>query len=68
MQLGVDFQLAKNLSFYAGATLNGYLTRKTFTDYPVIFTDFNPHVFANRDYNQTNLKLWWGAKVGVRFL
>ncbi len=69
VHVGFDFQLAKKLSLYGGATLNGYLTRTTFTDYAPLFTDYQPNVFYDHtDRNNVNLKMWLGGKVGVRFL
>jgi hypothetical protein len=69
MYLGLDFHLAKKFSIAAGITLNGYLTKSTYTDYPTLFTDYNPSFIYDHTYNNaTNLKLWWGAKLGLRFL
>jgi hypothetical protein len=65
---GLDFTIGRKFSIYAGATLNGYLTEKTFTDYPVLFSNQTPSIF----YDQTvggdrNLKMWLGWKAGLRF-
>ncbi len=68
IHVGVDFQLARKFSAYAGLTMNGYLTNSSYTDYPVLFTDFKPSVFYDHTYNNgTNLKMWFGAQVGLRF-
>lgn len=68
LHVGVDFQLAKKFSVYTGVTLNGYLTRASYTDYPMLFTDFSPSIFTDHTYNNgTNLKMWLGAQIGVRF-
>lgn len=68
LHVGVDFQLTKKFSAYTGVTLNGYLTRTSYTDYPTLFTDFSSSVFTDHTYNNgTNLKMWLGAQVGVRF-
>ena len=68
LHVGVDFQLTKKFSAYTGVTLNGYLTSTSYTDYPTLFTDFSPSVFTDHTYNNgTNLKMWLGAQVGVRF-
>jgi hypothetical protein len=65
---GLDFRVAKSFSIYAGATLNGYLTEKTFTDYPVLFSNQTPSVFYNHSSDSNhNLKMWVGWKVGLRF-
>jgi Secretin and TonB N terminus short domain len=67
--VGLDFHLMKKFSIYTGVTLNGYFTRTTFTDYPTLFTDFSPRVFYEDTYHgDVNLKMWWGAKVALRFL
>jgi hypothetical protein len=68
LHVGFDFQLAKKLSLYGGATLNSYHTRSTFTDYAPLFTDFQPSIFYDHtSWKDINVKMWWGAKVGVRF-
>jgi hypothetical protein len=67
MHLGLDFQLTKKLSVYGGLTWNGYLTRTLVADYPQLFTDYSPRVFFDQDIRSNNLKMWWGAKFGVRF-
>lgn len=67
--VGFDFQVAKKLSLATGVTLNGYMTRTTFSDYPELFTDYKPRVFSDQNLNHNiNLKLWLGAKVALRFL
>lgn len=69
LYLGLDFQLAKKFSVTAGATLNGYLSDPAYADNPALFTDFTPtivkeHIFSNGN----DLKMWWGGKIGIRFL
>jgi hypothetical protein len=67
--VGFDFQVAKKLSLATGITLNGYLTRTTYTDYPSLFTGYQPKIVSDKNFNSDlNLKLWWGAKVALRFL
>ncbi len=67
--VGFDFQVARKLSLATGITLNGYLTRTTYTDYPTLFTDFQPKIISDKNFdNDLNLKMWWGAKVALRFL
>jgi len=69
VSLGLDFHVLKKLSIYTGVTLNGYLSKATFTDYPTLFTDYQPHLFYDHTYsNNTNAKMWWGGKLGIRFL
>jgi len=67
--LGFDFHLAKKFSITTGVTVNGYLTKSTYTEYPVLFTDYKPSMIYDHTYdNNTNFKLWLGGKVGIRFL
>ncbi len=67
--LGFDLKFSRKLSLTFGGTLNGYLTKTTYTDYPIIFTDYTPHIFYDHNFNNNvNLKMWWGLKVGLRFL
>lgn len=69
LYLGLDFQVAKKFSITAGATLNGYLSDPTYTDNPVLFTDFTPTIVKDHLFSNGNdLKMWWGGKIGIRFL
>jgi len=68
LYVGFDYQAFKKLSFTMGATLNGYLTEDFSGDYPSLFTDYQPSVFYVRDFRDHDLKMWLGAKIGVRFL
>jgi hypothetical protein len=73
--LGFDFHLAKKFSIAAGVTLNGYLTKVGYENYPELFKDYRPDT-SEKIYNSnntlnnnsTNLKMWVGGKVGIRFL
>ena len=57
------------MSVTFGATLNGYVTKNSFDPYPPIFEDYQPDIFLDRDFGTDhNLKMWLGAKVGLRFL
>jgi hypothetical protein len=68
--LGLDYQFAKSISLTFGATLNGYLTDNTHDgEYRPLFTDYQPHIFYDKDVNAGNhLKMWVGGKIGLRFL
>ncbi|HEY9488260.1 MAG TPA: hypothetical protein VIQ51_08010, partial [Chryseosolibacter sp.] len=51
-----------------GATLNGYITKNSNNPYPGLITDYQPNVFFDRDFSRgRNMKMWIGAKLGVRF-
>ncbi|GHN03260.1 hypothetical protein WSM22_47490 [Cytophagales bacterium WSM2-2] len=65
---GLDFRISKEFSIYGGATLNGYLTENSFTDYPVLFSNQTPSIFYDHSIGDNhNLKMWLGWKVGLRF-
>lgn len=67
--VGLDFQIAKKISIATGISLNGYMTRTTYSEYPELFTGFTPRIIYNENLNHNiNLKMWWGAKVALRFL
>jgi hypothetical protein len=67
--VGFDFQVAKKFSIATGVTFNGYLTSNAYTEYPTLFTGYQPKIVAERNFsNDTNLKMWWGAKIALRFL
>ncbi len=67
--VGFDFQVAKKLSLATGITLNGYLTKTAYNDYPTLFTGYQPKIISDKNIgNDLNLKMWLGAKVALRFL
>ncbi len=67
--LGVDIQAFRKVSLSVGVTLNGHITETSFDGYPELFTHYQPDVFFDRNVGgDYNLKMWFGAKVGVRFL
>lgn len=69
MYLGFDFQIAPKFSITAGATLNGYLSDPAYSDNPTLFTDFTPSIIKTHTFSGgKELKMWWGGKVGIRFL
>lgn len=67
LNVGFDFRLARGLSIYAGGTLNAYFTKTSYTDYPTLFSDFQPKVFYEDTYGSNNVKMWFGGKVALRF-
>lgn len=66
---GVDIRLAKNLSITTGITLNAHITKLSHDDYPVLFADYSPDIFYERNLGSDHyVELWWGGKIGIRFL
>jgi hypothetical protein len=69
LYVGLDYQFARHMSMTFGATLNGYITDNTYDSYSNITSDYQPKVFFDRNYgNDLNMKMWWGGKIGLRFL
>jgi hypothetical protein len=84
LHLGFDFQIARKFSIYAGATLNGYLTNPSQSGNPLgsmpgfpglnsqefpMFRGYQPPIIYDENVSSdVNLKMWWGAKVALRFL
>ncbi len=67
--VGFDYQVFKKMSLTFGATLNGYVTENTFDQYQPLFTDYQPDILYTRNLGADhNVKMWLGAKVGLRFL
>jgi hypothetical protein len=68
LYIGADIQLTKGFSVTGGVTLNGYLSDPEFSSNPSLFTHYTPGEIYEYSYaNNNNLKMWWGAKVGLRF-
>jgi len=69
LYLGIEFQAARKFAIAIGATLNGQVTDATYEGYPDIFTGYKPNIIYENTYsNDINLKMWWGGKIGLRFL
>jgi hypothetical protein len=66
--VGVDFRLAKGLSVTTGITLNAHVKDK---DAAVsdITADYRPAIFYEREIgSKRDIAMWWGGKIGLRFL
>ncbi|HEY9048089.1 MAG TPA: STN and carboxypeptidase regulatory-like domain-containing protein [Ohtaekwangia sp.] len=69
LYIGIDYQFARKMSITAGATLNAYVTDTTYDRYPELFTSYKPHFFVDHtSSNDLNTKMWFGGKIGLRFL
>jgi len=69
LYVGLDYQAFRKMSVTFGATLNGHITESSVDALPSIFADYQPNVFYNRALgSDRNMKMWMGAKVGLRFL
>jgi hypothetical protein len=69
LYLGVDYQIKKKLSITAGATLNFRVYNADFTNHAKLFTYYTPTIFSEGGLSHTtNYQMWWGGKVGIRFL
>jgi hypothetical protein len=69
LYLGFELKPSRHLGFTFGATLNGYLTKTTDAEQPTLFSDYEPKIIYDHTYsNAMNMKMWWGAKFGIRIL
>ncbi|HYG18002.1 MAG TPA: STN and carboxypeptidase regulatory-like domain-containing protein [Ohtaekwangia sp.] len=69
LYLGFEIKPTAGLAVIFGATLNGNVTKADYDQYPELFTDYTPSIIYERTYsNETHLKMWWGGKIGLRFL
>jgi hypothetical protein len=67
--LGLEVQAFRYVGVTFGVTLNGYITDTTYDKYQPLFTDYTPHIITDKTYsNDINMKMWWGGKIGLRFL
>jgi hypothetical protein len=84
LHVGFDVQFAPHVSLYTGATINGYLTQASAVvpslpglplpgssnpnNYP-LFSGFQPPIVYDEVIGgDVRLRMWWGAKIGLRFL
>ena len=67
--VGFEFEPLRKIGLAVGVTLNGQVTDALYGQYPELFTDYDPDIRYDHTYsNDINLKIWWGGKVGLRFL
>lgn len=66
---GVEYHPLKKFGLIAGVTLNAHYTDNTYTEYPELFTNYTPKIIHEETFsNNVAVKMWLGAKVGIRFL
>jgi Secretin and TonB N terminus short domain len=68
LYVGFDVKLTNKLAVTAGVTLNARATEMDYDNYPDLFTDYKPSIFASQSTNSSYWQWWWGGKVGIRFL
>jgi hypothetical protein len=68
--MGFEVQPLPKFAITFGATLNAYVTDTTYDGYTDLFTDYKPKIIYDETSatDNINVKMWWGAKVGLRFL
>jgi hypothetical protein len=65
---GIEYHPLPKLGLIAGVTLNAHYTDNTYAEYPELFTHYKPKILYEENYtNDINVKMWLGAKVGIRF-
>lgn len=69
LQVGCDFHIAKKFSVFAGGTLNLRVYDADFTRHAETAFSYTNRVLGEGSFSRkTNYQLWFGGKVGVRFL
>ncbi|MEQ9593494.1 MAG: hypothetical protein RLN86_12885 [Cyclobacteriaceae bacterium] len=69
LYVGLDFHITKKFSITAGATLNGYLYDPDFAENPQLFKNYSPNIIRTHTFDNGDiLNMWWGGKIGLRFL
>lgn len=65
---GIEYHPAPKFGLIAGITLNAHYTDNNYTEYPELFSEYKPNIIYETTFDDnTNVKLWLGAKVGFRF-
>ena len=65
---GIEYHPLPKFGLIAGLTLNAHYTDTNYTEYPELFSDNKPTILHEETFNNNiNVKLWLGAKVGLRF-
>ena len=66
LYLGAEVRLTKKIALTGGALVHCYLTDRDVL-YPSIYDGGHPHYISEGTYDEVNMKVWVGWKVGVRF-
>jgi len=65
---GIEYHPLRKVGLIAGLTLNAHYTDTNYTEYPELFSDNKPTILHEETFaNNINVKMWLGAKVGLRF-
>ncbi|HPM29522.1 MAG TPA: hypothetical protein PLJ60_04225 [Chryseolinea sp.] len=70
LYMGFELQPIPKFALAFGVTLNAYVTDTTYDGYTDLFTSYRPKFVYDETSveDNINVKMWWGAKVGLRFL
>ncbi len=69
LYLGFELQPLPKFGLTFGVTLNAYVTDTTYDGYTDLFTSYQPKIIYDKTSSDNiNVKMWWGAKIGLRFL
>lgn len=67
LYLGFDVHATPHFSITFGATLNAQVTEIN-ESYPPLFTKYQPEIFHEFESKDKHVAMWWGGKLGLRFL
>ncbi|RAW03443.1 hypothetical protein DQQ10_04980 [Pseudochryseolinea flava] len=68
LYVGGEWRVSKNFGLAAGCTVNALVQETSYEGYPDIFPNLKPDIIEEHTYdNDRIMKMWFGAKVGLRF-
>jgi hypothetical protein len=67
LYVGLDYQFARKMSLTFGATLNAFTTENLEITNDV-FKNYKPSIISEKTSGRYNTQMWFGGKVGLRFL
>lgn len=66
---GFEFIAAKRFAISAGGSLNAMVSQTNYPEFTATFSPGEPFEFLQRSYtNGLEMKMWWGAKLGLKVL
>jgi hypothetical protein len=68
LYVGIDYRLFKKFSITAGGSLTVRVYDRGFNRHPDLFYAYEPELLMDDSKHRNGVQMWWGAKLGLRFL